>query len=347
MKKTLYLCGAGNPEGIRLAISINKKEARWDQIFLLDDDSTKHGQEILGVKIIGPFDMLEQATPTKAEVSNMVARTTAKRWAAGRKIAQFGLPFATLIHPLVETDGTTLGQGVTVYQNATVSTHAIVGDASAVFTGAVVGHGSRLGQCCVLAPGAVTNARVQVGDGVYLGTNASVLPDLKVGDWATIGANSVSIEDIPDGATVMGVPAEILMISAERPDGKTSTLAPAIEQPAKQPTVSVPRPVLQNTLLEIWSQILSVESLGLHDNFFACGGSSLMAVRAHRQLRQAIDVEIPLTDMYRFPTAHLLAEYLSRNTEQNELPQSRKQKGRAQMRKEARLQRQLRRQKLG
>ncbi len=75
----------------------------------------------------------------------------------------------------------------------------------------LVGHGCHVGRGCVVAPGAVINARVQLGDGVYVGTNASIMPDLKVGPWATIGANSAVVQDVPAGATVMGVPAQILM----------------------------------------------------------------------------------------------------------------------------------------
>ncbi len=80
-----------------------------------------------------------------------------------------------------------------------------------VFAAAIVGHGCRLGRCCILAPGAVVNARVELGDGVYVGTNASILPDLKIGPGATIGANSAVVQDVPAGATVMGVPAQLLM----------------------------------------------------------------------------------------------------------------------------------------
>jgi serine acetyltransferase len=51
---------------------------------------------------------------------------------------------------------------------------------------------------------------VELGEGVYVGTNASILPDLKVGAWASIGSNSAVIEDVPPGALVMGVPAQML-----------------------------------------------------------------------------------------------------------------------------------------
>lgn len=208
--RTLYLCGAGNPEAVRLAVVINLRQDRWDRLVVLDDDPGKRGRSIVGVKVLGPLDLLEDAEPETSEVANLVARTTAKRWAVARKIAASGLRRATLIHPDVDTFGVTLGEDLIIYQYASLGAHSTIGDGAVVFTAAIVGHGSRIGACCVLAPHAVLNARVDMGDGVYIGTNASVLPDVKIGGWATIGAGSVAMADVPEGATVLGVPGRIV-----------------------------------------------------------------------------------------------------------------------------------------
>ncbi|MBI3667466.1 MAG: hypothetical protein HY236_14775 [Acidobacteria bacterium] len=208
---TLYLCGAGNSEGVRLAQVINQKQGRWDRLILLDDDAAKHGRSILGVEVAGPFAMLAQASADWAEVINLVARTTAKRWAAHCKMEEYGLSFAALISPSVDTAGVEFGKDIIVYQNATVGPEVSLGDGSVIFMGAAVGHESQLGRCCVLAPNAVVNARVRLGDGVYVGTNATILPEVKVGPWATIAAGSVATRDVPPGATVMGVPGKIVM----------------------------------------------------------------------------------------------------------------------------------------
>jgi sugar O-acyltransferase (sialic acid O-acetyltransferase NeuD family) len=208
---TLYLCGAGNPEGVRLALNINNAQNRWDRIVILDDDPSRHGQSILDVEIAGPFAVLEQADPDSDEVSNMVARTTRGRQSARRKIQAFGLPFAPLIDPGVDMMGVDAGRDITVYRNAQCLANAIVDEGTVALMGAIVGHACRVGRCCVVAPGAVINARVELGDGVYVGTNASIMPDLKIGPWATIGANSAVVQDVPAGATVMGVPAQLIV----------------------------------------------------------------------------------------------------------------------------------------
>ncbi len=209
--KRLYLCGAGNPEGVRLALNINRLQNQWDEIILLDDDSVKQGQSILGVKIAGGFSMLAEAERSSSEVANLVARTTKKRQSALNKIQTFNIPFASLIDPDVDITGVDLGKDIIVYRGVIFCANAVVGEGSVIFAGAIIGHGCYIGRCCIIAPGAVINARVELGDGVYVGTNASILPDLKIGSWATIGANSAVVQDVPSEATVMGVPAQIIM----------------------------------------------------------------------------------------------------------------------------------------
>lgn len=49
-----------------------------------------------------------------------------------------------------------------------------------------------------------------IGNRVYFGANATVAGKIRVGDDAVIGANSLVTADVPDGCTVVGVPAEIV-----------------------------------------------------------------------------------------------------------------------------------------
>lgn len=49
-----------------------------------------------------------------------------------------------------------------------------------------------------------------LGDAVKVGAGARILGGITLGDGCTIGANAVVIEDVPAGATAVGVPARIL-----------------------------------------------------------------------------------------------------------------------------------------
>jgi serine O-acetyltransferase len=50
-----------------------------------------------------------------------------------------------------------------------------------------------------------------LGDRVYIGTGATLVGKIKVGNGAKIAANTLVMSNIPDGATVMGVPGRIIM----------------------------------------------------------------------------------------------------------------------------------------
>lgn len=49
-----------------------------------------------------------------------------------------------------------------------------------------------------------------IGSRVYIGTGAKVLGGIRIGDDARIGANAVVLEDVPPGATAVGIPAKIV-----------------------------------------------------------------------------------------------------------------------------------------
>jgi serine O-acetyltransferase len=50
-----------------------------------------------------------------------------------------------------------------------------------------------------------------IGDNVYIGTGSTLIGKIKVGNGVRIAANTLIIDDVPDGATMMGVPGRILL----------------------------------------------------------------------------------------------------------------------------------------
>jgi serine O-acetyltransferase len=56
-----------------------------------------------------------------------------------------------------------------------------------------------------------------LGDNVYVGTGATLIGKIRVGSGAKISANTLVIDDVPDGATVMGVPGRIVLGGPKAP----------------------------------------------------------------------------------------------------------------------------------
>ena len=61
----------------------------------------------------------------------------------------------------------------------------------------------------------------------------------------------------------------------------------------------------------IWSDLLEISPIGISDNFFDIGGHSLMATRVMSRIRETFSVEIPLSDLFEFPTIEELAQRLT------------------------------------
>ncbi|MBJ9978442.1 amino acid adenylation domain-containing protein, partial [Pseudomonas sp. S30] len=59
-----------------------------------------------------------------------------------------------------------------------------------------------------------------------------------------------------------------------------------------------PRTPLEQQLAAIWSEVLGVEQVGLHDNFFELGGHSLLVVQAIAQVREQLQVEVRLNELF-------------------------------------------------
>ena len=67
----------------------------------------------------------------------------------------------------------------------------------------------------------------------------------------------------------------------------------------------------EEALAGIWAEVLGVERVGRHDNFFELGGHSLLAVRVISRVRQVLEAEVALADLFSHPTVESLAARVS------------------------------------
>jgi amino acid adenylation domain-containing protein len=95
------------------------------------------------------------------------------------------------------------------------------------------------------------------------------------------------------------------------PNGKIDRRAlPAPEQsrPELAEAFVAPRNPVEELLAGAWADVLEIERVGVHDNFFDLGGHSLLATKLFSRIRDAFQVGLPLAALFEAPTIAALAE---------------------------------------
>jgi amino acid adenylation domain-containing protein len=70
---------------------------------------------------------------------------------------------------------------------------------------------------------------------------------------------------------------------------------------------TAPRTETERLLAEIWAEVFRLQRVGIHDDFFALGGHSLLAAQVVARVRQALEVDLPLSALFESPTVAELA----------------------------------------
>ncbi|MYS09460.1 hypothetical protein GTW71_24185, partial [Streptomyces sp. SID6041] len=65
---------------------------------------------------------------------------------------------------------------------------------------------------------------------------------------------------------------------------------------------------VEGLVADVWREVLGVDGIGAHDDFFALGGHSLLATRVVARLRAAIDLAVPLRTLFTHRTVAVFAQ---------------------------------------
>ena len=69
-----------------------------------------------------------------------------------------------------------------------------------------------------------------------------------------------------------------------------------------------PRTPIEQGLAEMWSEVLHVERIGVHDSFFELGGHSLVATQVMSRIRNTFQIDLPLRALFEAPSVAALSE---------------------------------------
>ncbi|WP_442940787.1 non-ribosomal peptide synthase/polyketide synthase [Nostoc sp.] len=127
-------------------------------------------------------------------------------------------------------------------------------------------------------------------------------------------SNRLPLYMVPNTFVVL----ESLPLTPNRKVDRRALPAPDLYSEFKDKYVA-PRTPNEEMLAQIWAQVLKVEQVGIHDNFFEIGGHSLLATQLVSRIRNIFKIELPLRSLFAAATvaqlAHLIGELQQQNLE--------------------------------
>ncbi|MEP6490690.1 amino acid adenylation domain-containing protein [Microcoleus vaginatus GB2-A3] len=78
-----------------------------------------------------------------------------------------------------------------------------------------------------------------------------------------------------------------------------------------------PRTPVEEVLARIWEEILGLDRVGIYDNFWECGGHSLLAAQVISRIRNTLEIELSLRSLFEAPTIAELAQQIETELQTN------------------------------
>jgi len=178
----------------------------------------------LGVRMVGSVSDLPALLSGVTPEAFVAVGSNAARRDLSQIVSEAGGTLRAATSPAAVVSATvTVGDGALVMPGAVVNAHAVLGPGAIINTGALVDHECEVGAFAHIAPGAALAGNVHVGAGAMVGMGARLLPGVRVGEAATVGAGAVVVDDVPAGATVVGVPSRVVSVSPAESDRTTTS----------------------------------------------------------------------------------------------------------------------------
>lgn len=208
--RPLLLLGAGGLAREVLAAA-RALPQDWRPLGMLDDDTSKHGQQVDGVPVLGATSLVHDHPD--AAVLACVA-SAHRPLGRSRLVERLNLPanrWASLVHPAASlAPGVELGAGVVLLAGVVITAPIRLGGHVVAMPHVLLTHDDEVADFVTFAGRACLGGGVSVGRAAYLGQGAMVREGLSIGAEAVVGMGSVVLTDVPAGQTWVGTPARMI-----------------------------------------------------------------------------------------------------------------------------------------
>ena len=109
------------------------------------------------------------------------------------------------------------------------------------------------------------------------------------------------------------IPLQEIPLTANGKVNQNALPAPDIDALMQKSTYTAPRTAVEETIAQIWAEVMGLERVGITDNFFELGGHSLLAVLISERIRTHFRIELPLRTLFEEPTVANIATFIEQN----------------------------------
>jgi sugar O-acyltransferase (sialic acid O-acetyltransferase NeuD family) len=180
---------------------------------IVDKDSSKKGQDLMGVLVIGSDEEVLNFAPQQIHLVNGIGtvQVSSVRRRIFEEYKNKGYQFESVIHPsaIIAAD-VELTEGVQIMAGVIIQPGCCVGVNTIINTGSLVDHDCQIGSHVHIAPGGVLSGGVLLENNVHIGTGAVIIQGVKIGVNSLVAAGAVVIQNVKNDVTVAGVPAREL-----------------------------------------------------------------------------------------------------------------------------------------
>lgn len=205
------IIGAGTYGAVYAEYLLETK--KYNIIGFLDDDESKFGKLLNGIKVIGNVSELEKLSEIEDSLCVFVpigSNEVRKRIIEYARKLRHKTP--SFIHPsAIIHNSVNIGDTVYVLPGSQIMPFVTIEDNVMISMGVNIAHHSILNSNCFISQGSNVGASITIEESAFLGIGSTIMTGVKsVGSNSIIGAGAVIIKDVPDYAVVVGNPGRII-----------------------------------------------------------------------------------------------------------------------------------------